>query len=350
MHIALIYYRMMLRPGGLESRLHNYLREFTGLGHEVTLLMARPRNLILPEGAQLQQLPRGPFPKSLQPLAFNAALGGWMRRHSYDLSISLERTSHQDAVLNPGNHLGFLKAEGRSPSTLSDWVQIRLDRLAFRESKLIVAASPMMQAETVELYGVDPHKTTVLPPPINKDRFRPLSLEARKAWRAQYGIRPGEIACAFVSSSHQRKGLGTLIEVFKALKGKPFRLVVAGSPLPPEAAGLEQIIWLGHSQQPETIFGACDISLLPARYEPFGQVVSESVICGCPAFVSDRVGAGAYLAGHEGKVLPFNETDAWIDALEAFRPNEFHPGEDFADRHSLGLDKHVARLISLIKH
>lgn len=349
MHIALIYYRMMLRPGGLESRLHNYLREFTRLGHEVTLLMARPRNLSLPEGVRLQRLPRGPFPKSLQPLGFNAALGGWMRRNAYDLSLSLERTSHQDAVLNPGNHLGFLRAENRPPGTVSDWVQIRLDRLAFRESRVVLAASPMMQEETVELYGVNPQKIALLPPPVDTARFCPAKPAARDAWRASLGIRPDEIACAFVSSSHQRKGIGTLIEVFKALKDKPFRLVVAGSPPPPEAAGLEKMIWLGHSQQPEAIFGGCDLSLLPARYEPFGQVVSESVLCGCPAFVSDRVGAGAYLGAHEGVVLPFDKPEAWIAALEAFQPGDFRPGPDFARRHSLGLDQHMNRLISLIK-
>ncbi|MDP5171956.1 MAG: glycosyltransferase family 4 protein [Bacteroidia bacterium] len=345
MKIALIYYRMMLRAGGLESRLRSYLFEMTRRGHDVTLLMARPRNLVLPQGATLQRLPRGPLPKSLQPIGFNAALGGWMRRHDYDFSLSLERSSHQDAVLNPGNHLGYLRAEGRKPSTLSDWAQIRLDRLAYRDSKIIFAASPMMKAETIELYDVSPDNIVVLPPPVLSDRFQPLSEEKRHELRQEWGIRPDEIACAFVSASHLRKGLPLLLEVFKALRGKPFRLLVAGNPLPPEASGLENVTWIGHSSEPEKLFAACDVSLLPARYEPFGQVVTESILCGTPAFVSDRVGAAPYLSEAEGLVLPFDTADAWIAALEAFAPATYSPGHHFALRHGLDLSSHVDQLL-----
>jgi glycosyltransferase involved in cell wall biosynthesis len=35
--------------------------------------------------------------------------------------------------------------------------------------------------------------------------------------------------------------------------------------------------------------------VLPSEYEPFGVVVNEALLCGCPVVVSDRVGAGGDL-------------------------------------------------------
>lgn len=346
MNIALIHYRMMRTAGGLETRLRNYLREFTARGHEVTLLMAQPRDLEIPEGVRLQRLPRGPVPKSLQPMVFNAALGGWMRRNQYDLSFSLGRTSHQNLVLNPGNHLGYLKAEDRSAGSLSDWAQIRLDRMAYENSDIVLAASEMMKEETCELYGISPEKIQVLLPPTDLGKFRPMP-EQREAFRQQFGLAPDEIACAFVSASHGRKGMDLLIEVFKALQGTKFRLLVAGNPLPALASVLDNITWVGHLANTEELYNASDLSLLPAKYEPFGQVVTESILCGAPAFVSDRVGAGRYLNTDEGKVLPWDDPEAWIEAIRGFAPTVSPVGKGFASRHGLGIGDHVGRILGL---
>lgn len=308
--------------------------------------MAQPRDLEIPEGVTLRRLPRGPLPKSLQPMMFNAALGGWMRRNQYDLSFSLGRTSHQQLVLNPGNHLGYLKAEGRSPGSLSDWAQIRLDRMAYEQSHTVLAASEMMKQETCELYGISPEKVSILLPPVEVGTFRPIP-EQREVFRQRFGIASDEIACAFVSASHGRKGMDLLIEVFKALQGTKFRLLVAGNPLPALASSLDNITWVGHLTNTEELYNACDLSLLPAKYEPFGQVVTESILCGRPAFVSDRVGAGYYLNESEGKILPWNDPEAWIEAIRAFTPPVSPIGRDFASRHGLALEDHVGKILEL---
>lgn len=308
--------------------------------------MAQPRDLEIPEGVTLQRLPRGPLPKPLQPMVFNSALGGWMRRHQYDLSFSLGRTSHQQLVLNPGNHLGFLRAEGRAAGSLSDWAQIRLDRMAYEQSHTVLAASEMMKEETCELYNISPKKVKILLPPVDVNRFRPMP-EKRAQLREQFGIASDEIACAFVSASHGRKGIDLLIEVFKVLQGRKFRLLVAGSPLPARASALDNITWVGHLSNTEALYNACDLSLLPAKYEPFGQVVTESILCGTPAFVSDRVGAGHYLHEAEGKVLPWNEPEAWIEAIRGFSPPLSLIGGDFASRHGLALSDHVGKILEM---
>lgn len=345
MNLALIHYRVMRVAGGLESRLTSYLNEFVARGHEVTLISAQPRNLPLPEGVRLQRLPRGPVPKKFQQVVFNSFLSGWMNRHSYDLSISTMRTSHQDIVLIPGTHLGFLKAMDLPEGGWGDRAQIRLDRLAFSGSKKILAASHMMMQEACELYGVPEEKVEVLIPPTDTSRFKhqpDKRAEARKA----LGIKEDEIACAFISASHHRKGIDLLIETFKALTGQRFKLFVAGSPLTPRASALENVTFLGHLSNPEELYAACDLTLLPAIYEPYGQVVTESVLCGIPAFTSDRVGAGYYLTAEEGKVLPYDQPEAWIEAIRAFEPEAYNPGPDFLRRMKPGVSDHVERMLT----
>jgi glycosyltransferase involved in cell wall biosynthesis len=52
--------------------------------------------------------------------------------------------------------------------------------------------------------------------------------------------------------------------------------------------------------------------VLPSEYEPFGLVVNEAMLCGCPVVVSDRVGARYDLVreGETGCVYPCGDVEA----------------------------------------
>jgi glycosyltransferase involved in cell wall biosynthesis len=59
--------------------------------------------------------------------------------------------------------------------------------------------------------------------------------------------------------------------------------------------------------------------VLPSEYEPFGLVVNEAMLCGCPVAVSDRVGSGDDLVspGQNGFVFPVGNVDALADILRS---------------------------------
>ena len=63
--------------------------------------------------------------------------------------------------------------------------------------------------------------------------------------------------------------------------------------------------------------------VLPSDYEPFGLVVNEAMICGCPAVVSDRVGAKYDLVreGVTGSVYPCGEVEALANTIRSLLSN-----------------------------
>ena len=59
------------------------------------------------------------------------------------------------------------------------------------------------------------------------------------------------------------------------------------------------------------VYRGSDLMVLPSDYEPFGVVVNEAMLCGCPVIVSDCVGAGPDLitAGQNGYIFPVGNVD-----------------------------------------
>ena len=69
--------------------------------------------------------------------------------------------------------------------------------------------------------------------------------------------------------------------------------------------------FVNQSQLP-SVYRAADLFVLPSLYEPFGLVVNEAMLCGCPVAVSDRVGAKYDLVreGENGYIFPTGNVEA----------------------------------------
>lgn len=59
------------------------------------------------------------------------------------------------------------------------------------------------------------------------------------------------------------------------------------------------------------VYRSSDLFVLSSDYEPFGVVVNEAMLCGCPVIVSDRVGARFDLVrdGETGFVYPVGDVE-----------------------------------------
>lgn len=140
----------------------------------------------------------------------------------------------------------------------------------------------------------------------------------------------------FCSAPNFSPGSGpNLLHAFAKIAKLDIFLVFAGdgllrNDLEAEAKSMgiaDRVRFLGFVNQSglPDVYTASDIFVLPSEYEPFGLVVNEAMLCGCPAVVSDRVGARFDLVrdGETGYVFPCGDVDALAMVLDcALRDRE----------------------------
>jgi glycosyltransferase involved in cell wall biosynthesis len=87
----------------------------------------------------------------------------------------------------------------------------------------------------------------------------------------------------------------------------------------------ERIRMLGFVNQSQLpcVYRAADLFVLPSLYEPFGLVVNEAMLCGCPVAVSDRVGAKYDLVreGENGYIFPAGNVEALAAIYRGILPD-----------------------------
>lgn len=117
------------------------------------------------------------------------------------------------------------------------------------------------------------------------------NLTGRAAFRERYKLGDAPV-CLFMSRLHRRKGVGLLIEAFKAANVDGARLVIAG----PDEGMLdliqlmlnEQVIYAGYLSGADRLaaFAGADMLALPAVGEGLPMVVLEAMASGLPVIVS----------------------------------------------------------------
>jgi glycosyltransferase involved in cell wall biosynthesis len=167
----------------------------------------------------------------------------------------------------------------------------------------------------------------------------------RHAMRSAWGVGPGDSVILFCAKLQAWKRPGDLLEAFAKAGLERALLVYAGDgalrPELEERAKLLQfskrVRFLGFVNQSQLpgIYAAADLMVLPSEYEPFGLVVNEAMLCGCPVLASDRVGAVGDLIepGRTGFVYPCGDVDGLSRALR----------EILADRETLHIVAGQAR-------
>lgn len=343
MKVALIHYRL-IHFGGLETRLKNYIRFFHERGDHIQVICAKfNSDIILPKGTQVEVIGAGMLPKPFRQGRFDARLGRYMQKHTFDFSLSLGRTSHQQFILCPGNHLGYLQKLHRRPSSISDFEQIRMDRRGFHHSQLIFAASQMIRKEVIDLYNVHPDKVKVLYPPLNTLRFFPPVGDERMKIRQELGWKEEHQYFLFASTGHTRKGLPLLLSLFKKLKDPKKHLVIIGSP--EVKSSLPNVHYLGFFEDPRKIYVASDALLHPSVYEPYGQIVAEALQCGTPVIISDQVGASELVNEQEGIILSPYKSAEWLEAINHFKRSDFAISSTFALDKKITLNHHMEAMM-----
>ena len=147
--------------------------------------------------------------------------------------------------------------------------------------------------------------------------------EVRRTWN----IPPSASVALFCAKLQPWKAPLDVLEAFAAANVPNSYVVFAGdgplrSSLEQRARELglsERMRMLGFVNQSllPSVYCAADLLVLPSLYEPFGLVVNEAMLCGCPVAVSDRVGAKYDLVreGVTGYVFPSGDVGAMTAIL-----------------------------------
>jgi len=218
----------------------------------------------------------------------------------------------------------------RTWSTQSDWKKSFKKFLVRRIFALgaVVLAGSSGTVEYVKSLGVPAQKILLLRNVVDNEWWkRRASQVNRDEVRAAWNIPKSASVALFCAKLQPWKAPLDALEAFAAANVPDSYLVFAGDgPLRTELEkraiqlGLSDRIrilgFVNQSQLP-SVYRAADLLVLPSLYEPFGLVVNEAMLCGCPAAVSDRVGAKYDLVkdGETGYVFPSGDVNAMTAIL-----------------------------------
>ena len=213
-------------------------------------------------------------------------------------------------------HGAEVTVPGRLPGTT------QLLRRVVAGAEHVIAAGGYPAAEARRATGDDAMPpTTIVPPGVDTERFRPLDPDRRRQARHDLGLTDADLLVASVSRLVPRKGMDVLIDAAARLRPDHPNLVVLIAGSGRDRARLERraaerqapVRFLGRVPDDElpTLLGAADVFAMLCRnrwagleQEGFGIVFLEAAACGVPQVAGDSGGAAeAVVDGETGLVV-----------------------------------------------
>jgi glycosyltransferase involved in cell wall biosynthesis len=204
-----------------------------------------------------------------------------------------------------------------------------MERRVYSRAAHCIVLSKAFQEILTGGFGISPEKISVVPGPVDLEKFQPP--ESRAVCRERLGRPAGRRMVFCVRRLVSRMGIPELIEGFSKIAGRfpDVDLVIGGSGerdadfrAAAARAGLgKRIEFRGFIPEAElpVFYGAADFSVVPSqRLEGFGLVALESLACGTPVLVTPVGGlpeAVNGLARH--LVLPASGSAALATGLAA---------------------------------
>lgn len=331
MRIALVNKEFSRTRGGGERYAADLAEALAALGHEVLLFGHAFAGL--DPALRLCPVKMPSKPGWLRNLWFCRAAAAALRerRGEYDVSCAFTPAYPVDAcLLGGGVNRHWLRVRFNSPLrewlyghlSLNHWAQNFLESGLCRPGncRLLIANSQLVRGHLREYLKVDPGRVEVLPNAVDGERFNP---SVRKRFRAEarafLGLAEDDLAIVYSATNWERKGLGTLVRALGRLGERRWRAVVFGAGdvekyralAARQGLGEGQVIFAGYVADPARAYAAGDVSVLPTRYDTFGNVVTETMALGMPAITTAQAGAAEIIApGESGFVLERPDDDA----------------------------------------
>lgn len=228
----------------------------------------------------------------------------WMREHKPD-AVLVTTAREIRSVGIAAKRLGIPVVWRMGPKPKNNLVH----RLTGALIKHVIAPSEMVKSE-LQPFSWLRDKITVIP---NGITITPTpTADQIQAARAMLGISNDTVFCLYVGRLMTGKGIDTLIDAFAEVrKSRPQAVlrVVGIGPSEKLAQGRvaaynlhDAVVFCGYTSDPSHYFAACDIFVLPSRYESFSYVLLEAMLNAKPC-VTTRAGAIPEVVGEDAAVL-----------------------------------------------
>jgi glycosyltransferase involved in cell wall biosynthesis len=287
------------RSGGIEQYLLTLIEALHAQGQRPTVVVRRlDASLPAADWVDAVRVRTFGLPASLRDIWFDRRLQALKRQHGWFPLIALNQTGAADIAICGSNHPAFLAAMGQTERWPDRWAVAR-ERSHLRRARIVIAHSQLLADQAVRLHGIAADKIVVAHPPVDDSRFSPVSERDRVALRQKLGLPTDRAVFLLASTGHARKGLDLALQALGHSK-EPVLLVVTGRPVTSTAPNLR---YLGYRSDMEDVYRAVDCTVMASRYEPFGLVGVESVLCGTPVIGAQGVGCLEVIKGPA--LLPF---------------------------------------------
>lgn len=183
-----------------------------------------------------------------------------------------------------------------------------------------IVYSKLIKAWYLEKY---PHlKVDICPNIQNPDTlnsYKPLFPTIIQQYKDKFNLNNCKILL-FIGRITDVKGVDLLIEAYAKAKMNGYKLVLVGkgeqeSVLREKVVELniaDQVVFVGFYTEAELYawYFMANLFILPSRYEPFGAVINEALVLGCPVIASKYIGALEFVDSQNGYVFdPLNEEE-----------------------------------------
>ncbi len=233
--------------------------------------------------------------------------------------------------------LGHMKNRiAQSEAELEPELRLKMEARVVAQADRLVAATPVEQAQLIELYSADPARISIVSPGVDVQRFHPIKPElARQAIGAPLDSR----LILYVGRIEPLKGIDTLLRAIAfcvndevICADQVSVAIIGGNPCSNDNAemarlkalrehlGLRELVTFLGAREQDTLnyyYSAADVVVMPSHYESFGMVALEAMACGTPVVASDVGGLSCLVQdGVTGFRVPNGNPTALSDALE----------------------------------
>lgn len=201
---------------------------------------------------------------------------------------------------------GWVDKSGRMP------LYEKIDRWSLRHYERIICVSEDLVQQCIDS-GVDASRIDLIRNAIDLEKYHPV--DDKSSAKTSWGFPPESMLIGAVGRLSAEKGFRALIEVTSRLikRGHDIHLAIAGDG--PQRQELQQLVQrqpsperfrlLGHLQDVQRFYAACDVFALTSIREGLPNVVLEAMAMRLPV-VATQVADVPYIVedGHNGLLVP----------------------------------------------